>query len=476
MSVSIVASGRPFRSLNVMAAALAAGLAMATAPFALAQDPAPTPAPEVTPAEPAPAAEEPVAPAVPEIDPDAVVAIVEGIEITERDLEILQRFVGDQLGQVPPESIRAVLIEIAVDFKLLALAAEGLELDQLVMFQAEMAMLREQLLREDYIAAAIVPEVTQDDIETAYIAYVAGLDLPEEVLIRHIQVATEAEASDIIRRLEAGEDFATLAFELSLDRVSAEDGGLIDEYWQPGELIQELDDVVFTVQGGTVLPFPIPIGENWHVVKVDERRRQPPPSLEELADSIRQNLVIQAYNARLAELREGADIEIIGVPAAEDAPAGDAGAREGAAPAETPAPGEGAAVPDEDPAPPAEGADAANAGGAEPIMVAGDAAAGEALAGQCAGCHTFEEGAPNVFGPNLFGVVGRPVGGVEGFAYSPALQALYAEGATWSLEFLDAFIESPHTAAPGTTMPFAGIADASARANLIAYLATLTAE
>lgn len=109
-----------------------------------------------------------------------------------------------------------------------------------------------------------------------------------------------------------------------------------------------------------------------------------------------------------------------------------------------------------------------------PVVAAGDPEAGAAVAEQCAGCHTLEEGGAAGFGPNLFGIVGRLVGGVDGFTYSDPFVALNAEGETWTTEFLDAFLTNPAEAVPGNRMPFGGIADDTARADLIAYLATLT--
>ena len=107
------------------------------------------------------------------------------------------------------------------------------------------------------------------------------------------------------------------------------------------------------------------------------------------------------------------------------------------------------------------------------MVAAGDVAAGQAAAAACAGCHSLGEGEAARFGPNLYGVVGRPVASAAGFAYSPAMGAAGAAGGAWTIELLDAFLMSPQTAIPGTTMPFAGIADAATRVNVIAYLATL---
>jgi cytochrome c2 len=162
---------------------------------------------------------------------------------------------------------------------------------------------------------------------------------------------------------------------------------------------------------------------------------------------------------------------------------------EGAAPAEeAPAPAEEAAPPAEAPpaaasppaeAPPAEPAapaeEAAAADGALALLATADAAAGQAVAAQCRGCHTLDEGGPAVVGPNLFGIVGRAVGAAEGFNYSEALAALNAEGATWTAERLSAFLAGPAAAIPGNRMPFAGVPNDQDRANLIAYLATLVA-
>ena len=111
----------------------------------------------------------------------------------------------------------------------------------------------------------------------------------------------------------------------------------------------------------------------------------------------------------------------------------------------------------------------------EEMVAAADAGAGEAVAGQCAGCHTLTEGGPAVVGPNLFGIVESPIGAAEGFNYSDALAALNTEGATWTLERLDGFLADPGQAVPGNRMPFGGIANDEDRHNLLAYLATLTA-
>ncbi|HKJ60980.1 MAG TPA: cytochrome c family protein, partial [Hyphomicrobiales bacterium] len=88
------------------------------------------------------------------------------------------------------------------------------------------------------------------------------------------------------------------------------------------------------------------------------------------------------------------------------------------------------------------------------LLSEADPAAGEKLVRQCKACHTFESGEPNRLGPNLYGIINRPVASVEKFKYSPAMRDY---GGNWDPERLDAFIENPRKTMPGTRMSFRGL-------------------
>ena len=105
------------------------------------------------------------------------------------------------------------------------------------------------------------------------------------------------------------------------------------------------------------------------------------------------------------------------------------------------------------------------------LLAAADPARGERTAQACLACHTLVEGGPNRIGPNLHGVVGRPVASHPGFSYSPALSAV---GGRWTYVSLDRFLTSPGRAVAGTRMTFTGLHNPRDRANVIAYLARLS--
>ena len=96
----------------------------------------------------------------------------------------------------------------------------------------------------------------------------------------------------------------------------------------------------------------------------------------------------------------------------------------------------------------------------------GDAVRGEARFQDCAACHKLEAGANNV-GPSLHGIFTRRAGEIADFRYSPAIKR---SGIVWTPETLDKFITDPQALVPGNRMPYAGMANASDRADLIAYL------
>jgi cytochrome c len=94
---------------------------------------------------------------------------------------------------------------------------------------------------------------------------------------------------------------------------------------------------------------------------------------------------------------------------------------------------------------------------------------GKILFLRCASCHDASTSASAKIGPNLHGLVGRPVASLAGYQYSAALKS---QNFVWDAAHLDAWLTNPNAVAPGTAMAFAGIPEAADRQAIISYLET----
>jgi cytochrome c len=105
------------------------------------------------------------------------------------------------------------------------------------------------------------------------------------------------------------------------------------------------------------------------------------------------------------------------------------------------------------------------------LLAKADVAKGQADAKACEACHSFAKGGAVKIGPPLYGVVGRPIASVAGFAYSDGLKAL---GGAWTYEELDKWITKPTAVVSGTKMSYPGDSHENQRGDILAYLQTLS--
>lgn len=104
-----------------------------------------------------------------------------------------------------------------------------------------------------------------------------------------------------------------------------------------------------------------------------------------------------------------------------------------------------------------------------PLLAAADPEKGKGVFRKCQTCHTLEQGGKNGTGPNLYAIIGAPIGDHNGFKASDSLKAI---GGEWTYEKLEDYLENPKRLAPRGTMSFAGLKKAQERADVIAYMRT----
>jgi len=291
-------------TLSLRASALRLGAAVGLSALALS----PLAAQETQPAKPAEAAA-PATPAPAAVDPNAVVATVNGQSITEADLVMAEGELSKQFAQLPPEQRRAAALSAAIEIKVLAAKAVADGLDKDPEFQRRAAFLQERALHGEMVEKEVVDKVTDQDVRARYDKEIAAQPAVNEVHARHILVKTKEEAEAIIKQLEGGADFQKLANEHTTDPSGKTNGGDLG-YFGPGQMVPEFEKAAMALEPGSYTKEPVQTQFGWHVIKVEDKRPQQPPPFEQVEEQARSAVIRDKYFALVKEARAAAKVEI----------------------------------------------------------------------------------------------------------------------------------------------------------------------
>lgn len=239
---------------------------------------------------------------------DPVVATVGGVEILKSEIDLAVTGLDPQLANLPDAQKRVAALSSVIDIKLLAADAskEGLQDD--ATFKQRIAYLTDRELHNAYFKKHVVDAVTPDEVKARYEAEIAKIEPQDEVRARHILVKTEDEAKAVIADLDGGKDFAELAKEKSTDPNKSEGGDL--GFFGKGRMVPEFEAVAFTLEPGTYTKEPVKTQFGFHVIKVEEKRKQQPPALEQVEGQVRQIVMRDKYVELLEKAKADAGVEI----------------------------------------------------------------------------------------------------------------------------------------------------------------------
>ena len=226
---------------------------------------------------------------------------------------------GERLEPGDPDFSR--ILDELVDQKLLAQEAERLALDAEESARHRLQSARERILGNILIESLVAERVDEAAIRTMYDEQVKLLRLGSEVRAAHIVVGTRAEAEAVLADLRDGASFAELAFEKSLDEQTRLEGGDL------GYVSPDLFDGAFGRALADTLPgrfAPVfETGDGWHVLRVEDRRQEQPPSLEDLRPDILRFLTLGEIDRTLTRLRAAGTVRReapAAAPSGDDAP------------------------------------------------------------------------------------------------------------------------------------------------------------
>jgi peptidyl-prolyl cis-trans isomerase C len=283
-----------------------------------------------------PPAKPPATVAAPAAQPlkDPVVATVNGQPIRLSELEVAQQALPQQYRNMPLQAVFPALLDRIVDSKLVVQEGKKSKVTEDPAFKKRMAFVEDQVLQDFWIQREVARKVTPEKLQQRYEERLKSMPSEEEVHARHILVSTEDEAKALIAELKKGAAFDKLAKEKSTDKASGAEGGDLG-WFKKSDMVKEFADAAFALNKGDLTETPVKTQFGYHVIKVEDRRKAPPPAFEELADQLREEMAREAVTAQLDQLRSGAKIEKFNIDGskAEAAPA------KPAAPAAPPTPG-----------------------------------------------------------------------------------------------------------------------------------------
>ena len=239
---------------------------------------------------------------------DPVVAMVNGQPIRLSELEIAQQALPQQYRNMPLQAVFPALLDRIVDSKLVVQEGKKSKVTDDPAFKKRMAFVEDQVLQDFWIQREVARKVTAEKLQQRYEERLKSMPAEEEVHARHILVSTEDEAKAIIADLKKGAAFDKLAKEKSTDKASGAEGGDLG-WFKKSDMVKEFADAAFALKKDELTETPVKTQFGYHVIKVEDRRKAPPPAFEELADQLREEMSREAVTAQLDQLRSGAKIE-----------------------------------------------------------------------------------------------------------------------------------------------------------------------
>lgn len=236
-------------------------------------------------------------------DPETVVATVDGTDITLGHMIALRSSLPQQYNQLPPDVLFNGILEQLVQQTLLMQDFEG-ELSR----QAELLIENE---RRAVIAGEVITEVMGGDldaaaVQAAYDEKYGNAEEETEYNAAHILVESEDEAKALIKDLEGGADFATLAQENSVGPSGANGGDL--GWFGAGTMVEPFFNAVTVLEAGD-LSKPVQTEFGWHVIKLNETRIKDQPALDDVRAELEEEMRQAAFEDYVKKLEAGSDVE-----------------------------------------------------------------------------------------------------------------------------------------------------------------------
>lgn len=199
---------------------------------------------------------------------------------------------------------RQTLMAELTDLYLLSTQPGSADLKKDPRVAAQLELQERAIVAQAFASRFIANNVTTDEEIQAEYDRQAKSTPPLQFKARHILVPTQSEAIELIAKLDAGSDFATLAKESSTGPSAAEGGAL--PWFSPNQMVTPFSDAVAALENGKYTSEPVQTEFGWHVILREESRANEAPPLDSIRDNIKQSVAQKKFQAYLDKLRSDA--------------------------------------------------------------------------------------------------------------------------------------------------------------------------
>lgn len=238
---------------------------------------------------------------------DVIVAVVDGEKISRDDVLRFMQNQNINIAQQDLQGIYPLALEQVIRGQIVINQAQkaNLENDPEVLEQLEGA--KKHIINTVFLQRTVDSKITDAVMQGAYDSHISQIPDIEERHARHILLDSEEKAKEVIAKLNEGGDFAQLAQENSIGPTGPNGGDL--GYFTKDQMVPSFAEAAFSMEPGEVSAEPVKSEFGFHVIKIEDVRMKPKPTMDEMHDFLQVQLRQEILNEMIDNWEQAANIE-----------------------------------------------------------------------------------------------------------------------------------------------------------------------
>ena len=235
-----------------------------------------------------------------------IVATVDGKPIFLSEIIGMAQRLPEQYRKMSLEAVYPSLLTRAIDSKLVTLEGRRAGFSKDPDVKKRLLDVEDQIISEIFLTKTIGSQVTEEALQKIYSETKSEMASGDQIKARHILLDSEEKAMEIIKKLQAGGQFAKLASEYSTGPSAASGGDL--GWFGEGQMVPEFSKAAFALNPGDIVTKPVKTQFGWHIILVEDRKVSAPPSFDEAKEQLASTMSQKLLKELIETLRTKAKI------------------------------------------------------------------------------------------------------------------------------------------------------------------------